>query len=193
MECSGGSLGLGLSYAAGLASALKLRENFQSRVYCILGDGELNEGEIWEAALYAAQYRLDNLIVIVDNNKVMAKGPTSDNMRVMPLKEKFESFGFCAQVCDGHQVEALWRTMYRARYIFNCSKPNVIIADTVKGRGVAECEFNYRWHTHAPDTESANRFLEELAEKWGEPYTPITQAVKDVDPGLRGVVEVMGE
>ena len=190
VECSGGSLGLGLSYCAGLASALKLKENYQSRVYCILGDGELNEGEIWEAALYAAQYRLENLIVIVDNNKVMAKGPTNENMRVMPLKEKFESFGFCVQECDGHQVEDLWRALYRARYVCNCARPNVIIANTVKGRGVAECEFNYRWHTHAPSTEVANRFLRELAEKWNQPYLPIERPVKEADRGLRGAVEV---
>lgn len=190
IECSGGSLGLGLSYSAGLASALKLAENYRSRVYCILGDGELNEGEIWEAAMYAAQYRLDNLIVIVDNNKVMAKGATNENMRVMPLAQKFESFGFCVQECDGHNVEELWNALYRARYSMYCTRPNVIIANTVKGRGVAECEFNYRWHTHAPDLKTANRFLQELAEKWDEPFIPMTDYVKDADPGLPGAVEV---
>lgn len=190
VECSGGSLGLGLSYCAGLAAALKLAENYRSRVYCILGDGELNEGEVWEAALYAAQYRLDNLIVIVDNNKVMAKGATCENMRVMPLVEKFAAFGFCVQECDGHKVEELWTAMYRARYVYNCAKPNVIIANTVKGRGVAECEFNYRWHTHAPGLEVANRFLQELADKWNKPYTPMQCQVKEADRGLRGAVEV---
>jgi len=192
VECSGGSLGLGLSYCAGLASALKLKENFQSRVYCLLGDGELNEGEIWEAALFAAQYRLDNLIVIVDNNRVMAKGATNENMRVMPVADKFESFGFCVQSCDGHQVEALWNAMYQARYVLNCAKPNVIVANTVKGRGVAECEFNYRWHTHAPDIDTANRFLRELADKWDEPFAPIERYAKEADRGLPGAAEVGG-
>ena len=191
VECSGGSLGLGLSYCAGLASALKLKENYQSRVYCILGDGELNEGEIWEAALYAAQYRLDNLIVIVDNNRVMAKGATNENMRVTPLKEKFAAFGFNVQQCNGHQVDALWTALYRARYVCNTAMPNVIIADTVKGRGVAECEFNYRWHTHAPDMETANRFLKELAQKWNQPFEPIGRMAKEGDRGLRGIVELM--
>lgn len=191
VECSGGSLGLGLNYCAGLASALKLKEDYQSRVYCILGDGELNEGEVWEAALYAAQYKLDNLIVIVDNNRVMAKGATNENMRVMPLKEKFEAFGFNVQQCNGHQVEALWNALYRAKYVSNTAAPNVIIADTVKGRGVAECEFNYRWHTHAPDMDTANRFLKELALKWNQPYEPIEHMVKEKDRGLRGIVELM--
>lgn len=190
VECSGGSLGLGLSYNAGLASALKLRENYRSRVFCLLGDGELNEGEVWEAALFSAEYGLDNLIAVVDNNRVMAKGFTSENMSVMPLKDKFEAFGFCVQECDGHSVEDLWRALYRARYVYNCSKPNVIIANTVKGRGVSECEFNYRWHTHAPDKETANRFLREMAEKWNQPYLPIDSYCKEIDRGLCGAVEV---
>ena len=187
VECSGGSLGLGLSYCVGLSAALKLAQSYAQRVYCICGDGELNEGQMWEAMQSASQYRLDNLILIVDNNKVMAKSFTYEGMGVEPLYDKISAFGFHVQECDGHDVDSLWQAMYRARYIC-CGKPNCIIADTVKGRGVERCEFNYRWHTHAPDVETANSFLQELAQKWGKEYRPIVAAVKGKDPGLQGVV-----
>lgn len=188
VECSGGSLGLGLSYCVGVAAGLKQQQCYCNRVYCLVGDGELNEGQMWEAMQFAVQYRLNNLIVIIDNNKVMAKSYTHEGIGVAPLYEKLSAFGFNVRECNGHNVNELWRAMYSARYIDVNGRPNAIIADTVKGRGVSDCEFNYRWHTHAPDIKTANAFLQELAGKWGQEYIPIEKAVKGSDPGLAGVI-----
>jgi transketolase len=168
IESSGGPLGMGLSIAVGCAYSLRLKENPRSRVFCLLGDGELNEGNIWEAAMSAAHYHLDNLIAVVDYNKVMAKGFVWDLMSIEPLVEKWTAFGWDVLEVDGHDLQALAETFYRARWILPHGKPIVVIAHTVKGRGIEKAEFNYKWHTHAPEPEIADAMLRELSRRYGQ-------------------------
>ena len=170
VEMSGGSLGLGLSYSVGLALALKMQERFSQKVYCITGDGELNEGQIWEAAMSASHFGLDNLILVIDYNKVMAKGFVKEQMAIAPLKDKFGAFGFKVMEIDGHNIPELNNAFMRAKYSDSGEKPICIIANTVKGMGVAQCEFNYKWHTHAPSVKKANEFLKELADRYSREY-----------------------
>jgi transketolase len=169
IESSGGPLGMGLSIAVGCAYGLRLKENPRSRVFCLLGDGELNEGNIWEAAMAAAHYHLDNLIAVVDYNKVMAKGFVWDLMSIEPLVEKWTAFGWDVLEVDGHDLEALTETFYRARWIQPRGKPIVVIAHTVKGRGIEMAEFNYKWHTHAPEPEVADAMLRAISRRYGRP------------------------
>jgi transketolase len=169
IESSGGPLGLGLSISVGIACGLRLKENPRSRVFCILGDGELNEGNVWEAAMSAAHYHLDNLVAVVDNNKVMAKGFLWDLMNIEPLAEKWLSFGWDVLEVDGHDVAALADIFYQAQWIRPRGKPIVIIAHTVKGRGIEMAEFNYKWHTHAPEPKIADTMLRELSRRYGRP------------------------
>lgn len=181
VEASGGPLGQGLSIAVGKALALRYQENFASRVYCILGDGECNEGQVWEAAMAAAHYHLDNLIAIVDYNKVMAKGFVWDLMSLEPLADKWRAFGWEVLEVDGHDTAALLRTFHTARYVKVIGRPIAIIAHTVKGNGVRWTEFNYQWHTHAPDPETADRLLRDLATAYGKPiegYSRLGEPVK---------------
>lgn len=163
VECSGGSLGLGLSYSAGVAYGLRLKEAFHRRVYCLLGDGELCEGQVWEAAMFAGHHKLDNLTAVVDYNKLMAKGFINELMALEPLADKWKAFGWNVIEVDGHDVEELCNAFHKVKYLESTGKPTCIIAHTVKGRGVEECEFNYKWHTHAPSVVKANAFLHELS------------------------------
>ncbi len=169
LEASGGPLGMGLSVAAGIALGIRYKELPQARVFCILGDGECNEGNVWEAAMAAAHYHLDNLIAIVDYNKVMAKGFTWQMMGVEPFSEKWRAFGWEVAEIDGHDIPAIAAALYAARWIKAHGQPIALIAHTVKGRGVRMAEFNYRWHTQAPDPEIADRMLRELARGCGKP------------------------
>ncbi len=170
IEFSGGSLGLGLSYAVGLALGAKMKEEFGKRIYCLLGDGETNEGHIWEAAMSASHYELNNLIAIVDYNKVGAKGFVHELMSVEPLSEKWSSFGWKVIEIDGHDIRETCSALYRAKYLEVKSKPICIISNTVKGRGIKECEFNYKWHTHAPDLEKAELFSRALDQYYDKPH-----------------------
>ncbi len=167
VEYSGGSLGTGLSFAAGLAHALRLREQFSPRVVCLVGDGECTEGQIWEAALFAAHYKMDNLVAIVDYNKVMAKGRMCEMIGVEPFEAKWQAFGWETITVDGHDVDEICRALHRAFYLERKGRPVCIVAHTVKGRGVPECEFNYQWHTHAPAAAKAEAFLAELRRSYG--------------------------
>lgn len=169
LESSGGPLGMGLSVAAGIAMGLRFKELASARAFCILGDGETNEGNVWEAAMAASHYHLDNLIAIVDYNKVMAKGFVWDLMGIEPFADKWRAFGWDVIEVDGHDIEALDAVVYKARWILPRGKPIVIIAHTVKGRGVEQAEFNYKWHTHAPDPATADAFLRELSRRYGRP------------------------
>jgi transketolase len=169
IESSGGPLGMGLSVAVGCACGLRLKENPRSRVFCLLGDGELNEGNVWEAAMAAAHYHLDNLIAVVDYNKVMAKGFVWDLMSIEPLVEKWTAFGWDVLEVDGHDLDALAETFYQARWILPRGKPIVVIAHTVKGRGIEMAEFNYKWHTHAPEPEIADAMLRALSHRYNRP------------------------
>jgi transketolase len=181
LESSGGPLGMGLSVAAGICMGLRLKENYRARVYCLLGDGEVNEGNVWEAAMAASHYHLDNLIAIVDYNKVMAKGLVSDLMSIEPLTAKWSAFGWEVLEVDGHDLEDLAECLHRARWIKPHGAPIVIIAHTVKGKGVEVAEFNYKWHTHAPDPQTTDAMLRELSRRYGKPsegYSRIGEPVR---------------
>jgi transketolase len=171
LESSGGPLGMGLSVAVGAALGLRFLENPRARVFCILGDGECNEGNVWEAAMSASHYRLDNLIAVVDNNKVMAKGFVWEEMGIEPLAEKWSAFGWDVIEVDGHDIQLLAQAFHEARWVRPRGKPIVIIAHTVKGRGIEMAEFNYKWHTHAPDPLTADKMLRELSKNYGWPET----------------------
>lgn len=181
LESSGGPLGMGLSVAVGMAMGLRLKETPRARVYCILGDGESNEGNMWEAAMAAAHYHLDNLIAIVDYNKVMAKGFTWNLMSIEPYTEKWRAFGWEVIEVDGHDIPAVADALHRARWVSPHGAPVVIIAHTVKGRGIEMAEFNYKWHTQAPDPTTADKILRELAHTYGrseEGYTRLNEPVQ---------------
>lgn len=181
LESSGGPLGMGLSIAVGIAIGLQMKENPRSRVYCIVGDGESNEGNIWEAAMSAAHYQLDNLITVVDYNKVMAKGLVRDLMRIEPFVAKWRAFGWEVIEVDGHDVSNLIEAFHEARWIKPHGAPVVIIAHTVKGKGVERAEFNYKWHTQAPDPRTADAMLRELSHNYNkqeEGYSRIDLPVK---------------
>ncbi len=179
LESSGGPLGMGLSVAVGIGLGLRFKENPRARVYCILGDGELNEGNVWEAAMSAAHYHLDNLIAIVDYNKVMAKGFVWDQMSIEPLRDKWLAFGWDVIETDGHDIQAVADALYQARWVIPRGKPIVIIAHTVKGRGVEMAEFNYKWHTHAPDPVTADKMLRELSHRYGKPEQGYSHFMQD--------------
>lgn len=167
LESSGGPLGMGLSVAVGAALGLRYLENPRARVFCILGDGECNEGNVWEAAMSAAHYRADNLIAVIDYNKVMAKGFVWEEMSIEPFAEKWSAFGWDVIEVDGHDILALAQAFHEARWIRPRGKPIVVIAHTVKGRGIEMTEFNYKWHTHAPDPKTADMMLRELSKNYG--------------------------
>lgn len=159
VDMTTGSLGQGLSCANGMALAAKL-DNQKYRVYCILGDGEIQEGQVWEALMTSAHYKLDNLCVILDNNNLQIDGNVDNVMNIYPLTEKFESFGFEVLNVDGHNIEQLINAFGKAKSIKN--KPAVIIANTVKGKGVSFMEDQGGWHGKAPDEEQYKLALEEL-------------------------------
>jgi transketolase len=169
LEASGGPLGQGLSIAVGMALGFRFLENPYNRVYCLLGDGECNEGQVWEAAMSAAHYHLDNLIAIIDYNKVMAKGFVWELMSIEPLVDKWRAFGWQVLEVDGHDIEAVLGVLHQARRVRVHGQPIAIIAHTVKGRGVRETEFNYKWHTSHPPPEVADAMLRELARNYGRP------------------------
>ncbi len=169
VEMSGGALGQGLSTAVGMAIALRHFKKWHARVYCVMGDGETNEGQIWEAAMSAAQYGLDNLIGIIDYNKLQAKGFIHEMMGIEPLADKWRAFGWEVDEVDGHDIRELLEALHRARHINVRGKPSLIIAHTVKGKGVSWMEFNSRWHTHAPLPDQADQALRELSRCYGRP------------------------
>ncbi len=152
IEISTGSLGQGISAAVGMAIAGKL-DGSASRVYSILGDGELQEGMVWEAAMAAAHYKLDNLCAVVDNNGLQIDGKNDDVMTVKPVDEKFKAFGWNVICIDGHDMQQIVDAFAAAR---QCKgKPTVIIAKTVKGKGVSFMENQAGWHGKAPSEEQA--------------------------------------
>ncbi|MCX7954630.1 MAG: transketolase [Bacteroidales bacterium] len=159
LEISSGSLGQGLSIATGLALGLKLNNN-NAKVFCICGDGELQEGSIWEAAMSAAHYKLDNLFCIVDRNFVQIDGPTSSVMEIEPLNLKWASFGWHVASCNGNNINDFLITFSEIENIV--LKPKVIIANTIMGKGVKSIEGDYKWHGKAPTKQESEKFLEEL-------------------------------
>jgi transketolase len=160
VEVSTGSLGNGLAIANGIALALRIDDNATSRVFCLMGDGELQEGLVWEAAMFSAQQRLENVIAIVDHNGLQIDGPVAEIVDVDPVAEKFRAFGWDTINCDGHDVRAIVTALTGASG--RHGKPTVIVADTVKGRGVSFMEDRCEWHGTAPTAEQAASAIAEL-------------------------------
>ena len=159
LELSAGSLGQGLSVAVGMALAAKMDEKAW-RVFSIHGDGELQEGAIWEAAMSAAHHKLDNLLALVDRNFVQIDGRVSDVMEIEPLKNKWESFGWKTFECDGNDIGALIETYKEAENF--TGKPSVIIAKTKMGKGAGAIEDDYRWHGKTPGQDEVNDFIKQV-------------------------------
>jgi transketolase len=159
VDMSTGSLGQGLSVANGMALAGRL-DGRDYYVYCIMGDGELQEGQVWEAAMSAAHYKLDHLIAFVDHNGLQIDGPNSQVMNVEPIDEKFRAFGWNTMRIDGHDLEAIDAAIVAAKATEG--KPTVIVCETVKGKGVSFMENVVDWHGVAPNAEQAKRALAEL-------------------------------
>ncbi|MDY6315175.1 MAG: transketolase [Clostridia bacterium] len=159
VDMSTGSLGQGISAANGMAIAAKM-DNKDYHVYAILGDGELEEGQVWEAAMFAAQYKLDNLTAFVDFNGLQIDGKITDVMSPCPIDEKFRAFGWDVQVVDGHDFDALRKAVSTAAKV--CGKPSVIIMKTTKGKGVSFMENEISWHGSAPNEEQYKQAMAEL-------------------------------
>ena len=149
IETSSGPLGSGLSQAVGMALAERMDNPYSSKYfYCLTGDGELNEGQIWEAAMLAGKEQLHNLIVIIDRNGIQIDGYTKDVMPLEPLRAKFESFNFDVQEVDGHNIRSVNDAIGKAQSVY--SQPSVIIAHTIASKGVDVFERDFRWHGNPP-------------------------------------------
>lgn len=159
VEVSTGSLGQGLSIAAGIALSAKM-DKHQYRVFTLLGDGELNEGQIWEAAMFAGHKKLDNLCAIVDRNRLQIDGDTEKVMALEPLEKKWQSFNWNTICIDGHDFNEILSAL--EQFKLNSNKPFVIIAKTVKGKGVSFMENEAGWHGKAPNQEQLKIALNEL-------------------------------
>ncbi len=164
VEVSSGSLGHGLPVAAGMALGLKRLGRTDRRVFCIVGDGELNEGTVWETLMFAGHHRLGNLAVIVDANGQQAMGDTRQILDTEPLVAKFKSFGLQAAECDGHDVKRLADTLGALRSAAATSElPQGLVARTVKGKGVSFMEGDNRWHYTRLDADTLAQSLAEIA------------------------------
>ena len=161
VEVCTGSLGQGLSQANGIALALKL-DGRSSRVYTVMGDGEIQEGQVWEAAMTSSHYMLDNLCAFLDHNKLQIDGPVEQVMSIFPVREKWEGFGWHAEEINGHDFEAISGALERAERVKD--QPCIIIANTLKGKGVSFMEDKVEYHGVAPTEEELERALAELGE-----------------------------
>jgi transketolase len=162
IEISSGPLGQGLSQACGMSlSALLDKEKW--RVFCLMSDGEQDEGQVWEAAMFASKYKLANLTAIIDRNNIQIGGYTEQIMPLEPLREKYESFGWQVFEVDGHNIEKIINILGEAEKVQD--KPQLIIAHTIAGFGVTFAENDWRWHGKAPSIEEAQRALLELKSK----------------------------
>ncbi len=161
LENTSGPLGSGLSQAAGYAYSLQYLDNIKHRfVYVIMGDGELDEGNVWEAAMFAGKYKLSQLVAIIDRNNIQIDGNTEDVMPLEDLHSKWESFGWHVIEVDGHNIESIIDATSTARAITN--RPSVIIAHTIPGKGVDFMEYDYKWHGIAPNSDQAKDALQKL-------------------------------
>jgi len=159
VETTSGPLGQGLSQAIGMALAARL-DRKQWRTYCLMSDGELDEGQSWEAIMFAAKEKLHNLTVIVDRNNIQIDGSTEEIMPLEPLADKWRAFGWQVIEVDGHNLEALVAAFHAAAT--NYEKPTVLIAHTIPGKGVDFMEFDYQWHGMPPDRAQAREALHQL-------------------------------
>lgn len=164
IESCSGSLGQGISIAVGMAMSDKLVDKNKRKVFCLTGDGELQEGLCWEAAMTAAHYGLDNLCWIVDNNDCQIDGRVKDVMSIYPLADKFRSFNFEVVEIDGHNYEEIYAAYDKFNELSEKGngKPFVIIANTFMGKGVSFMHDNYKWHGNPPNAEQAEKALSEL-------------------------------
>ena len=161
LETTSGPLGCGVAQGAGMAYALQYLDKQRHRwVYVVTGDGELDEGNIWESAMFAGKYKLAQLIVFVDRNNIQIDGPTEDVMPLENLREKWESFGWHVQEIDGNNVRAVINAVNFAKAVEN--KPCCIITHTIPGKGVDFMEYDYTWHGIAPNSDQAEQALAEL-------------------------------
>ena len=161
VDMSTGSLGQGVSTAVGMAIANKLDKN-DNRVYALLGDGESEEGLVWEAMMAACHYKLDNLVIIFDNNNLQIDGNVEDVIGPLPLLDKAKAFGANAIKCDGHDFDSIRNAFNKARN--TKGKPTVIVAHTIKGKGVSFMENDYGWHGKAPSDDEYKKAMEDLKE-----------------------------
>ena len=159
VDMSAGSLGQGFSCACGMALAGKL-DNKDYRVYALLGDGESQEGQVWEAIMFSAHYKLDNLCLIIDNNGLQIDGAVKDVMNVMPYESKLEAFGWNVITIDGHNIEEILASFKAAKEVKG--KPTAIVAKTVKGKGVSFMDNQASWHGKAPNDEQYEVAISEL-------------------------------
>jgi len=187
IEVSCGSLGQGLSVACGIALGSRHDGN-PRRIYCIMGDGEQQEGQIWEAAMFAAHYRLENLVGIIDYNRKQIDGDVQDVMGIAPLADKWRAFNWHVIEIDGHDLKAVLDALQEARR--TQGKPSVILAHTVMGKGVSYMEDDYRWHGVPPSVEQAEKALIELGtslDAWTRRLQ--THATRRVAPSANGAAE----
>ena len=159
VDFAGGSLGQGVCFANGLAIAGKLDKK-KYKVYVLIGDGESQEGAVWEAAMAAAHHKLDNLVVILDKNQVQETGKTKDIMNIDPAPDKWKAFNFHVFDIDGHNMEEIVETLDKSDNVKG--KPVMIVLNTIKGKGVSFMELNYKFHGKAPNDEQFKQAMEEL-------------------------------
>ncbi|MFL2990674.1 MAG: transketolase [Cytophagales bacterium] len=167
IRIASGSLGQGLSVSIGSALSKKLN-NDKSLVYILMGDGELQEGQIWEAAMFASHNNLNNLIGIIDYNGQQIDGPVDEINSLLNLEEKFKSFGWTTIKCDGHNYENLLKTFNDAKKKLRNNKPVIVIMKTIMGKGVDFMENSHKWHGIAPDNDQLKKALSQLEETLGD-------------------------
>ena len=161
LETTSGPLGSGLSQAAGIAYGARMDQK-KFRTYCLLSDGELQEGNSWEGAMFAGANKLSNLTTIIDRNNIQITGMTEEIMALEPLADKWKSFGWHVIEIDGHNLEEIVDAVEQAKAIYE--KPSVIIAHTIPGKGVKEIEFDYHWHGNPPKKEQEESFIAQIRE-----------------------------
>jgi transketolase len=161
VDMASGSLGQGLSAGVGMALGARLDKRADVRIYVLLGDGELEEGQVWEAALAGAKYGLDSLVAIVDDNRVQLMGDTAAIMPVEPISDKWRAFGWHVIECDGHDVAAIVAACEAAKAVKG--RPSVIVANTIKGKGVSFMENTHLWHSALVSDEQKDQALAELS------------------------------
>ncbi|MEK7060598.1 MAG: transketolase [Patescibacteria group bacterium] len=173
LETTSGPLGEGLSQAAGMAYAFRNFQfpisNFQNqkpRIYCLMSDGEQEEGNTWEAAMFAGKYKLSNLTAVMDRNNIQIDGMTEDVMPLEPIADKYQAFNWHVLEVDGHNISEFINAVNEAKAIYE--KPTLIIAHTIPGKGVPEIEFDYRWHGKPPTKEEGKRFIKEIRTMGGK-------------------------
>ncbi|MHB8710438.1 MAG: transketolase [Minisyncoccota bacterium] len=159
LETTSGPLGEGLSQAAGIAYAFRM-DGAKQRVYCLMSDGEQEEGNTWEAAMFAGKHKLNNLTAVMDRNNIQIDGMTEDIMPLEPLADKYRAFNWHVLEVNGNDVAAFVAAVDEANAIYE--KPTLIIAHTIPGRGVTDIEFDYRWHGKPPSAEEGKKFLKEI-------------------------------